>query len=134
MLTFETFKKRLTKVNSPDWLSVAIDANNVRQLYIIVNGGMGNTISTPIERRCGYGAIHGDGKQLSIDLCQHCFAGMCGDTLRVTDPLDNQSTDSSEETIEKAWAKYPELSLTQLLVNVIYRVTYFFSERLKMVN
>ncbi|MBL4900810.1 MAG: hypothetical protein JKX76_14455 [Colwellia sp.] len=50
MLTIETFKKRLTKVNSPDWLSVAIDANNVRQLYIVVNGGMGNTISTPIER------------------------------------------------------------------------------------
>lgn len=50
MLTIETFRKRLTKVNSPDWLSVAIDANNVRQLYIVVNGGMGNTISTPIER------------------------------------------------------------------------------------
>ena len=50
MLTVETFKKRLTKVNSPDWLSVAIDANNVRQLYVVVNGGMGNTISTPIER------------------------------------------------------------------------------------
>jgi hypothetical protein len=50
MLTIETFKKRLTKVNNPDWLSVAIDANNVRQLYIVVNGGMGNTISTPIER------------------------------------------------------------------------------------
>ncbi len=53
-----------------------------------------------IEHRCGYGAIHGDGKQLSIDLCQHCFAGMCGDTLRVTDPLDNQSTDSSEDALE----------------------------------
>lgn len=53
-----------------------------------------------IERRCGYGAIHGDGKRLSIDLCQHCFADMCGDTLRVTDPLDNQSTDSSEDALE----------------------------------
>ncbi len=50
MLTVETFKKRLMKVNSSDWLHVAVDANNVRQFYIIVNGGMGNTISTPIER------------------------------------------------------------------------------------
>ena len=37
------------KVNSPDWLHVAIDANDVRKFYIISNGGMGNTISTPIE-------------------------------------------------------------------------------------
>ena len=29
-----------------------------------------------IDHRCGYGAIHGDGKQLTVDLCQHCFAGM----------------------------------------------------------
>ena len=49
MLTVETFKKRLTKLNSPDWLHVAVDANNVKQFYIVVNGGMGNTISTPIE-------------------------------------------------------------------------------------
>jgi hypothetical protein len=49
MLTVETFKKRLVKANSLDWLHVAIDANNVKQSYIAVNGGMGNTISTPIE-------------------------------------------------------------------------------------
>ncbi len=50
MLTIETFKKRLMKVDSSDWLHVAVDANNVMQFYIVVNGGMGNTISTPIER------------------------------------------------------------------------------------
>lgn len=38
-----------------------------------------------IEHRCGYGSIHGDGNQLSIDLCQQCFSDMCGDSLRVTD-------------------------------------------------
>jgi len=27
-----------------------MDANNAKQLYIVVSGGMGNTISTPIER------------------------------------------------------------------------------------
>jgi antitoxin CcdA len=53
-----------------------------------------------IEHRCGYGAIHGDGKELSVDFCQHCFAGMCGDVLTVTDPVDNQSTDSPEESLE----------------------------------
>jgi hypothetical protein len=49
MLTIKTFKKRLIKVNSPDWLHVAVDANNAEQFYIIVNGGMGNAISAPIE-------------------------------------------------------------------------------------
>jgi hypothetical protein len=53
-----------------------------------------------IEHRCGYGAIHGDGKQITIDICQHCFAGMCGDVLTVTDPVDNQSTDAPEESLE----------------------------------
>ncbi|MDO6488437.1 hypothetical protein Q4503_12040 [Colwellia sp. 6_MG-2023] len=34
-----------------------------------------------INHRCGYSSIHGDGKQLDIDLCQQCFADMCGDAL-----------------------------------------------------
>jgi hypothetical protein len=38
-----------------------------------------------IAHHCGYSSIHGDGKQISIDLCQQCFADMCGETLRVTD-------------------------------------------------
>jgi len=53
-----------------------------------------------IEHRCGYGAIHGDGKQLSIDLCQHCFTDMCGDTLTIRDPVDNQMTESAEDNLE----------------------------------
>jgi len=53
-----------------------------------------------IEHRCGYGAIHGDGKQISVDLCQHCFAGMCGDTLTIFDPLDNQTNDCVESKLE----------------------------------
>ena len=53
-----------------------------------------------IEHRCGYGAIHGDGKQITMDICQHCFAGMCGDALTITDPVDNQSTDAPEESLE----------------------------------
>ena len=38
-----------------------------------------------IEHECGYSSIHGDGKQINIDLCQQCFADMCGDTLRIVD-------------------------------------------------
>lgn len=50
MLTVEKFKERLEHSNRSDWLHVAVDANNENQFYIVGNGGMGNTISTPIER------------------------------------------------------------------------------------
>ncbi|MGL1956405.1 MAG: hypothetical protein OCD00_03695 [Colwellia sp.] len=50
MLTVDKFKQRLRKTNSPDWLHVAADDSNEKQLYIIGNGGMGTTISMPIER------------------------------------------------------------------------------------
>jgi len=53
-----------------------------------------------IEHRCGYGAIHGDGMRFTIDLCQHCFAGMCSDILTVTDPLSSQYDDSTEDALE----------------------------------
>ena len=39
-----------------------------------------------VNHRCGFGSMHGDGKQLSIDLCQQCFFGMCGDILTVRGP------------------------------------------------
>jgi hypothetical protein len=38
-----------------------------------------------VSHQCGYGSIHGDGKQIDIDLCQQCFADMCSDTLRLTE-------------------------------------------------
>lgn len=53
-----------------------------------------------INHDCGYGSIHGDGNQIDIDLCQKCFADMCGNVLRVTDPLDKQQTDFIEDTLE----------------------------------
>jgi hypothetical protein len=38
---------------------------------------------------------------LSIDLCQQCFADMCGDTLKIIAPLDNHPLESSaEDTLE----------------------------------
>ena len=48
-----------------------------------------------IADHCGYDSIHGDGKQIDIDLCQKCFADMCGDTLKVTDE-SNTSAQSNE--------------------------------------
>lgn len=53
-----------------------------------------------ISHHCGYGSIHGDGKQIKADLCQQCFSDMCGDVLKVIDPLDNESTNSTEDILE----------------------------------
>lgn len=39
-----------------------------------------------VNHRCGYGSMHGDNKQLSVDLCQHCFASRCGDVLTINAP------------------------------------------------
>ncbi|MGB2741215.1 MAG: hypothetical protein WBC60_11765 [Cognaticolwellia sp.] len=49
MLTVKKFKERLGQSNRSDWLHVAVDFNNANQFYIVGNGGMGNTISAPIE-------------------------------------------------------------------------------------
>ena len=54
-----------------------------------------------INHDCGYGSIHGDGNQIDIDLCQQCFADMCGDTLRVMDKSnsiaeDNESSETNQ--------------------------------------
>ena len=48
-----------------------------------------------INHRCGYGSIHGDGTQITTDLCQQCFADMCGDSLKLIDnnPISNTSDD-----------------------------------------
>ena len=50
MLTVEQFKERIAYSNRSDWLHVVVDANNENQFYIVGNGGMGSTISAPIER------------------------------------------------------------------------------------
>ncbi len=54
-----------------------------------------------IKHHCGYSSIHGDGKQIDVDLCQQCFADMCGDTLRVTDKSNNltEEEESSEAVL-----------------------------------
>lgn len=48
-----------------------------------------------INHHCGYSSIHGDGNQLSIDLCQQCFATMCGGSLKITEPT-NEEGDNKE--------------------------------------
>jgi len=39
----------LVRSNHPEYLHVALDANNPNQLYIVGNGGMGTTVSAPAE-------------------------------------------------------------------------------------
>ena len=51
-----------------------------------------------VEHHCGYGSIHEDGKYISIDLCQQCFADMCGDRLKVNDNRDKNSEDSDDRS------------------------------------
>jgi len=50
MMTSTTFKKRLAENASPFWLRVAVDVSDKNQFYIVGNGGMGTTISAPIEQ------------------------------------------------------------------------------------
>ncbi|MEI6893720.1 MAG: hypothetical protein V5789_03615 [Colwellia sp.] len=52
-----------------------------------------------IKHHCGYGSIHGDGKQIGIDLCQQCFADMCGNTLRVMDETNNLAEDNESSEV-----------------------------------
>ena len=47
-----------------------------------------------INHPCGYGSIHGDGHKIETDLCQQCFADMCGDSLRVIDESHDIATDN----------------------------------------
>lgn len=50
MLTVKQFKERVARTNHSDSLYIVVDANNENQFYIVGNGGMGSTISAPIER------------------------------------------------------------------------------------
>lgn len=49
MLTVKKFKEKLARSKHPNYLQVAFDANNTNQFYIIGNGGMGTTVSAPVE-------------------------------------------------------------------------------------
>lgn len=60
-----------------------------------------------IAHHCGYGSLHGDGKQINIDLCQQCFADMCGDTLRVTD--DSNTPAQSNESCDTSTLEYSNI-------------------------
>ncbi|WP_299081137.1 hypothetical protein [uncultured Paraglaciecola sp.] len=49
MLTVKKFKEKLGRSKHPDYLQVAFDADNTNQFYIVGNGGMGTTVSAPVE-------------------------------------------------------------------------------------
>lgn len=39
-----------------------------------------------IEHKAGYASIFGDGNELSIDLCQHCFKELLGPWVKIKNP------------------------------------------------
>jgi len=53
-----------------------------------------------VNHTCGYGSIHGDGNQIVVDLCQQCFADLCGDNLIVTSPNSEPGINSTVEALE----------------------------------
>ena len=58
-----------------------------------------------VSHSCGYGSIHGDGKQFSIDLCQQCFADMCDDSLTITEPTYEDDEELDENTMSRLAAR-----------------------------
>jgi len=58
-----------------------------------------------VSHSCGYGSIHGDGKQFSIDLCQQCFADMCDDSLTITEPTYEDDEELDENTMSRIAAR-----------------------------
>tara|TARA_R110002124_G_C8971054_1_gene515103 strand:+ start:7403 stop:8296 length:894 start_codon:yes stop_codon:yes gene_type:complete len=56
---------------------------------------------TSINHHCGYGSIHGDSNKIEADLCQQCFADMCGGALRVTDE-NNCAISNTTENYESS--------------------------------
>jgi hypothetical protein len=60
-----------------------------------------------VNHHCGYGSIHGDGKQIGIDLCQQCFSDMCGDALSATDK--NNSVNENIENNESNPLEYKNI-------------------------
>jgi hypothetical protein len=49
MLTLEQFKKRLCRVNHPNWLLVGVNLDDDDKLYVAVNSGQGNMNCAAIE-------------------------------------------------------------------------------------
>jgi len=58
-----------------------------------------------VSHSCGYGSIHGDGKQFTIDLCQQCFADMCDDSLTITEPTYERGEELDDNTMSRLAAK-----------------------------
>jgi len=68
-----------------------------------------------ISHSCGYGSIHGDGKQFTIDLCQQCFADMCDDSLTITEPTYEDDKKLDDNTMSRLAAK--DIMLAKKITN-----------------
>ena len=69
-----------------------------------------------VNHRCGYDSIHGDGNQLSIDLCQQCFADMCGDSLTVIEPNDEKHDSDSRIDVKDILSANKIINKNELVV------------------
>jgi len=68
-----------------------------------------------ISHSCGYGSIHGDGKQFTIDLCQQCFADMCDDSLTITEPTYEDGEELDDNTMSRLAAR--DILLSKKITN-----------------
>jgi hypothetical protein len=86
MKTFKTTtQKKLAKLTCDACrLEASIDEGYAFQEFI------------SIEHTCGYGSVHGDNQQLSLDLCQYCFSKMYVDNLTIFDPFKPQAAEQLE--------------------------------------
>lgn len=64
-----------------------------------------------VNQHCGYGSIHGDGNQFSIDLCQQCFANMCGDSLTVVEHNNDKDEDIELNKLVVQRENQPEIKV-----------------------
>mgnify|MGYP003631842253 FL=1 len=81
-----------------------------------------------VNQRCCYGSIHVDGNNIEADLCQQCFADMCGEMLRVID--DNSELNLVVKNIlsKNKIADKNELTLALQRVEQLWNSQYLSAE------
>lgn len=78
-----------------------------------------------VSKRCGYGSIHGDGNTINIDLCQQCFADMCGDSLTVAEPNDEKHDSDPQIDVKDILSANKIINIDELAV-ALKRVEQIF--------
>jgi hypothetical protein len=137
MLTREEFQQQILITDGSRQWSVAVDYDRGNRLYLISNGGMGNTITTEVERFLPEIKEYIVEMILTRQLVRHEEPSLLLDSNKLVYILNppnknnidfhNVNTFSHEafmraallEKISTEWEKSPELRLMQLLINAI---------------